>query len=69
MTGGDALAPAPPPRTSSGQTGNIRFAGRGRADVNVFSPRPRRLLAAVGIPRLPAAERLVSLLKEGANEG
>ena len=69
MTGGGALAPAPPPHTSRRQTENIRFAGRGRAELKVLSPRRRPWLAAVGFPRFPAAERLVFLLKEGANEG
>jgi hypothetical protein len=69
MTGGGALAPAPPPQTSRGKAENIRFAGRGRAELKVLSARRRPWLAAVDFRRFPAAERLVSLLKEGANEG
>jgi len=64
MTGGGALAPAPSPQTSRGQTEDIRFAGRGGADVKVLSPRRRRWLAAVGFPSFPAAERVAFLLNE-----
>lgn len=64
MTGGGVFAPAPPPQTSPGQTENIQFAGRGRADVKVLPPRWRRWLAAVGFPGFPAAERVAFLLKE-----